>query len=826
MKPVVRARWQAAMGALSLFLLALSLFLLALIPRLLGRLPLDNTDEFLWIYRTVNFWTAVLQGNWAGTKQSLHPGAVPPWGFGIALLSRFDLAQLQAWRTVSDQVLLDIARTAALFPILLTSLTVVVSYFWLKRLAGHRIALVSAVLLALEPYYLIHSTLVHLDATLASLMFLAALAWLVYLLADGGWPYLLLSGVLAGLAVMTKIPAIYLLPFALLAAGVTYVIRVGGLWGATSGREVGRLGGALVAWVAIAGVTMFAVWPVLWVDGPQTVVEVVQRAFGHLELSYPIPVYFMGQVVDDPGVLYYVLTLGFRLRPLTFVLASLSLLALPLAWRRLQPKHRAALVLGIAYPLFFFLQMSLSGQKQGRYLLPVFPALVVLAATTLVLGLERALRPRAVRFALVPTVVVLVLLSLPWLRMAPHYAMYYNPLLGGRARAVELLTGGGGEGLDLAAAYMNAKPGAENLLVPSFYYPVFDAYFRGESQGPNEDSWAGLPVTADYVVLTQTQVQRNLYPATIHFLLSQQPEHTVRVNGIDYARIYRIPRQSLAGPPPIQHPSGANFENRVRMLGYDASRTATGLLVTLYWQPLASIHADLSVDVRLTDSAGRTLAEVKEPPWSGNVSVLSWRDGVAVRDKHLLPLPAGVPDTGQLVLSLEQQNRDGWSWQLALLQNDETELGLGPVDLRLARPSNPIVEGNLGDVVRLLGYDIGSTRVQAGATLPLTLTWECLDTMDDDYTVFVHLVGADGEPLAQVDSQPLGGSYPTSFWDAGERLRDPYLLELPADLAPGEYELRVGMYLLATGDRLPLYGSGGQSLGDSVRLDTVTITVP
>jgi hypothetical protein len=101
-----------------------------------------------------------------------------------------------------------------------------------------------------------------------------------------------------------------------------------------------------------------------------------------------------------------------------------------------------------------------------------------------------------------------------------------------------------------------------------------------------------------------------------------------------------------------------------------------------------------------------------------------------------------------------------------------------------------------------------------------------MGTFEADYTVFVHLVGAHGQPLAQVDSQPLAGIYPTSFWSVGERLTDPYLLYIPPDLPPGEYELLVGMYLLSTGARLPVLGVDGQVLGDSISLGPVTVEKP
>lgn len=807
----------------------LGLFVLALVPRLLGRLPLNNTDEILWIHRTISFWTALSQGDWAGTLQSLHPGVVPPWGFGALLLTRYDLSQLQAWKVVDDRVVLEMARTMALFPVLLTSLTVSVSYCWLRRLAGRWVALLAGIMLALEPFYLTHSSFLHLDATLTSLMFLAALAWLVYLLDGGEKRFLVLSGVLTGLAIMTKIPAVYLLPFALLAAGVTYLVRVGALWGPQSWRETGRLAAALGVYLVLCGIAMFVVWPALWVDAPTVLASVVQRTSSHVDLSQSIPIYIIGEVVDDPGMLYYALVLVFRLRPMTLIFAFLALLLLPVSWRRISATGRAAWTLGIAYPLFYFVQMSLGGQKQGRYLLPMFPALVVLAATALVLCTNWLAQARWRRVVLVVLSILVFLLSLPWLRLAPHYSTYYNPLLGGAVNANRLIPVGGGEGLDVAAAYLNEKPGAENLLVSSFYFQVLDYYFRGRAQRPNVSSWAGLPETADYVVITNAQKKRNIYPATLNFFLRRQPEYTMRINGLEYGWIYPVPRRVLSAPPPIQYPSDANFEGRVRLLGHDAIRTTNELLVALYWRPVTSNHRDLRVNLRVVDRLGRVIVEQDDPPWAGNTAVLSWPDGLSVYDEHRLPLPAGLPDGDyRLELRLEQRYEDGAARALPLVEDGSTELDLGLVDVApLPEPPQRIRGGNLGEVARLVGHDLLlPVEVTAGTTLPLTLTWESRRISEVDYTVFVHLTDAEGRPVAQSDSQPQQGAYPTSFWRMGERLQDPYLLEIPADVRPGEYDLRVGMYFLETGERLPLLGRDGRVLGDSISLGRVRLAMP
>jgi hypothetical protein len=246
---------------------------------------------------------------------------------------------------------------------------------------------------------------------------------------------------------------------------------------------------------------------------------------------------------------------------------------------------------------------------------------------------------------------------------------------------MELFTVGGGEGLDLAAAYLNEKPGADEMWVFSFYPQVFMHYFTGYTQSPRYGTWGGLPVAADYVVVTSAQAQRGIYPSTLDFFLPRQPEHTVRINDTEYAWVYRVPRREMPAPPAIQHPLDANFEHRVHLAGYNVDATQDELRLTLYWQLIVSMANQLRVGLRLLDSAGGVCVEQSEPPWSGDAAVLSWPDGLAVQDEHTLSIPASCP-TGPyyLVISLQERDEEGKERVLTLEGEPGTEVVLGPID--------------------------------------------------------------------------------------------------------------------------------------------------
>jgi hypothetical protein len=98
----------------------------------------------------------------------------------------------------------------------------------------------------------------------------------------------------------------------------------------------------------------------------------------------------------------------------------------------------------------------------------------------------------------------------------------------------------------------------------------------------------------------------------------------------------------------------------------------------------------------------------------------------------------------------------------------------------------------------------------AGATWPLTLTWQSLATADVNYTLFVHLATApNAPPIAQEDAQPCDNSYPTTWWTPGEVIQEERRIAIPANAPPGLYVLAVGVYDLATGQRLPMRAADG-----------------
>lgn len=137
----------------------------------------------------------------------------------------------------------------------------------------------------------------------------------------------------------------------------------------------------------------------------------------------------------------------------------------------------------------------------------------------------------------------------------------------------------------------------------------------------------------------------------------------------------------------------------------------------------------------------------------------------------------------------------------------------------------PAFEGlaNYDNRIALLDADFDARDVAAGGTLRLTVWWKAMAPMNQDYTVFVQVLGPDGRLYGQVDSWPVQGTYPTSTWNVGDVIVDRYEFFVSRDGPPGDYRLIIGWYLLSDMSRLLLRDADGKSVGDFFEVGRFTL---
>lgn len=134
------------------------------------------------------------------------------------------------------------------------------------------------------------------------------------------------------------------------------------------------------------------------------------------------------------------------------------------------------------------------------------------------------------------------------------------------------------------------------------------------------------------------------------------------------------------------------------------------------------------------------------------------------------------------------------------------------------------IEAELAGKVKILGYTLDKSEYRPGDTLGVTLYWLGLRQMDEDYTVFVHLVKQSGSSIVgQHDGQPVYGFTPTSRWEPGEIVVDRHQFIMESSAPPGEYNILVGMYLLSTMQRLEVTDTRTRHSQNALLLTTVRI---
>ena len=521
-----------------LMLFALGIFVLALAPRMLARDLFPTSDEDSWMRRAGGFTFGLVNNQLGRTYQNGHPGVTTMW---IGLLSQGPDGALQFADRVHGlrfvaQVpgYMDGLAQARIGFAVLGALAAAGSVLLVLRLFGPGPALLTGVALSAEPFLVANQQLVHVDGPLVAFTTLAMLAALVRWTAGGGFGTLLLAGAATGLALLSKTPALFLVPYvALLALGTT-------AWNLLGARPAGFVAALrrplldLTIWGAVASLIFVALWPAFWALGPSEVlsriVDFTRETGGQAD---EVGSFFLGQVGADPGPFYYPVSTLFRLSPY----ATLGLvLAAILVWR-MTPGARQRAAWLLVFVAGFSLMMTLGPKKFDRYLLPVFPALVVLASLGWWLLIERIRQPLG-RLGVGSGLAVLAIL--PLILSYPYPLSYYHPLLGGGPAAQRSVMIGNGEGLDQAARWLAAQPNPAELRVAAHSWDILAGLVAVDGE-PLRD---GIPDDADYIVTYGRRIQMHRWgPSLERYLAANPPVYTVRINGIEYVHIHPGPRR-------------------------------------------------------------------------------------------------------------------------------------------------------------------------------------------------------------------------------------------------------------------------------------------
>ncbi len=504
-----------------------------------------NTDVWKWKARSYDFSTGVFTLDFEKTLQMYHPGVTLMWlgAFGVKVYNGyFDLVYKTTPPENNIHTVFGLDFVQKLLVVVTIGICLAFVLYVLRKLFGLKYAFLSIFLLSFEPLYLALSRVFHLEGLMSSFMLVSAL-WLFYYFQEQKRGRLMLSGVFAGLAVLTKTTAIYLVPFTalmMLIYGfreqrkfilvIKYILQKFGLW--------------LLCLVVI----FFALWPALWVD--------LQGAFNEMYKGITVvgidgehEQFYFNKFVMDPGPTFYPVVLGYK----SSIWLLAGLLGTILFWRKvLDGKKKELLIFLLIFILFFLIQITIPSKKLDRYVIPIITALSLISSFFYLWFLEKVKINKALKYLVIILPVLFTVLYLH-----PDYFSYYNPLLGGLSKGIYVIEPkwliGASEiqsyfknmqktqrynlaPNDKSLEYLISSDKATNILIVAFpekYYTQVWPYFR-EIQ-----AWAVI----DDIIPQSSNAQYFVYPVwddasakktEFKFMLVG----TIKVRGTEAYRVY------------------------------------------------------------------------------------------------------------------------------------------------------------------------------------------------------------------------------------------------------------------------------------------------
>lgn len=766
----------------SLLLLSGVIFLLALLPRLGALDRYVTPDELHWVDRSIRFSQALSRGEPADTVQAGHPGVTTLWlgSLGLTLQRVFNPAaptpgQLPEFAPQDADAMRYLAQflTPMRWPVIVvTSFNLVLLFWLLSRVIDRRAAFLAAALVALDPFAVALGGILHVDSLLMTFSLASLAALSVALTVTPSTRWLIMSGALAGLAMLSKSPAIVLAP----TAGL--VIALDAVRKRVSIRVVIR---SSLIWGLSAAFIFIALYPAMWVAPLKALKSLTDTAEKHSETAHAVN-YFFGNSERDPGAAFYPVALAYR----STIVLWLGLIAFGAligrgrseAARRLQATAWPYWVFAIVFTGL----ITLAAKKLDRYMLPTLEALNVIGAIGLAYVIDRLVRSSKSTSSsfqrwgwMLSTALAVIVVMAQFVVVWPLTLRAYNPVLGGYAGAARALPVGGGESGEVAAV-LNRSPFASSVIAATDIVGLAP-FFRGKL----------LPATAtglaqsDYLLFTASDVQ--LTPELAQAWTSGlTPVLTATVQGQPFAWLYdnvwltadRQRAQQLAAAdavivdeaaPQLSLPSAATTVISTAL----SSDQAVGLL-----QTLAQSHRRVLI-YHFAAQPDRNVLELFRALDTYAVNLDQWSSPLSSGGLYELPDPAAF-DTPPLPLN-------------------------GDVIF--------------GDRIQLNSIQAVLAHVQPGQSISFVSQWQATG---DDATLSVALLDEAGHVWSTSDTNvPIAEQI-------GLARQRRFTLPVPPTTPPGEYRITLNVVDVSSGQLLPVRAINDQTLrGTDWPLGAITI---
>lgn len=255
--------------------------------------------------------------------------------------------------------------------------------------------------------------------------------------------------------------------------------------------------------------------------------------------------------------------------------------------------------------------------------------------------------------------------------------------------------------------------------------------------------------------------------------------------------------------PTTATPIGATFGDSIVLEGYQIEREdyqefdipdflpGEVVPITLYWRATEPITEQWSVGLKFFDGAGELISDYNSFPDGGRAPITGWQPGVVIVDRAFMAISpdATMPRIAQLEIDLF--NRETLA-TLPVTVNGETVRPFRPIAILVRQVQQP----EIGEYITGFYPPIIQQTIIQGGKVTISFEWNMQQNpIKAEAQALFHLTSSDDPtPLKTADFLPIGGVIPPRYWHITDKLSDQAIMELPTDLPPRRYVLRLGLY--------------------------------
>jgi hypothetical protein len=544
---------------------------------------------------------------------------------------------------------------------------------------------------------------------------------------------LLLSGLFTALAILTKTPGLFLLPF------ISLIL----LWRTVKSVPDGtlfisrlrRLPTPLFLWLGVVMVVILLLLPAVWA-APNTVIETVGGLTNRLADSAVRPIFFLGQETLTPGPAFYPLVLAFRLSPVVILGLLLAAIFAPLR-QFVKPVMGMAETLPhsnwfwlLLFSLGFLFFLNLSAKRFDRYALPAILPFILISAVGLHTAANKIKPPTLARLVIPASISVAFIYLIASL---PLPLTAYNWLAGGQSMAQKVFPVGWGEETSATAKSLaQTYPDSANRTLFTSNIPAAAAFYPGPLLPIQTQALSRLR-SGDFVHFviqdwqsynaSSDQDQSNL-TAAIYSLINKK-----RVTHFDEAQLFTDLEPADFNLSAFESvPLDIHFSEQIaiRSAGALPARWPDSIQIGIEWQRLQTADTDYFMRLELVDQAGEIWHAQEDPLLSAvDYPVRYWSVDEFQEVFYTFPLLSDIapgPYTIQVTLFDEQGAR------LGTFTGDGRFVGVKAAIASLSIPApitqlppEPPITAEAG--TELIGYSSLPESIETGLPLKMTLWW-------------------------------------------------------------------------------------------------------